>query len=535
MRWFKSLISYASSLKIQLLGAMLASVPLVLVFVMITLPGYEAKIVQNKRTTVKVAVESIFSIMSYYHKKAERGECTEDFAKAQAASLIKDLRHDEQEYFWIHDLNLKMVMHPMKPELDGTDISKSKDPKGKFLFADMNELVKKEGAGYTDYMWPKPGEKEAVPKTSFVKLFKPWGWVVGNGVYADDVEKEVGFVRAENRNWLLVAIAISIFISLAGAIYQLIKLVIPIQNVISSLRLESGGLFESAQGLKVVSEKLNDAGDEQANSVTGAVSMITEMNSMIEQTNSSAQQSSHIADQTKNIIKESLRAIEALNHNILEIGKSQELLKKTVDVNVDKMQELVTVINKVSDKTQVINDIVFQTKLLSFNASVEAARAGEFGKGFAVVAEEVGNLAQMSGGASAEISSIVQSSNTQVVQLTNGIKNDLNRVIAQVSETVAAGVHLSEKSLKMLSDVVRMATESSEMAGAIRVAADEQSKGSHRASVSLNSIDESTQQMRGVVRQTEQISEALLSRAQQLNSLTTSLSRAVGSTDKKAA
>ena len=101
---------------------------------------------------------------------------------------IKELRYNEKEYFWINDINLKMIMHPINPKLDNQDLSEKKDPNGKFLFKEMVNIVNKNDAGYVDYMWPGPGEEKPVPKISYVKGFKPWGWVIGTGVYVDDVK-----------------------------------------------------------------------------------------------------------------------------------------------------------------------------------------------------------------------------------------------------------------------------------------------------------------------------------------------------------
>ena len=116
---------------------------------------------------------------------------------------VKSLRYNEKDYFWINDLTPRMVMHPFKPEMNGQDLSTYKDPTGKLFFVVMADLCKSEGGGLVPYMWPKPGSDKPVPKFSFVKLFKPWGWIIGSGVYVDELEAQL----ASLRNTILIVIA----------------------------------------------------------------------------------------------------------------------------------------------------------------------------------------------------------------------------------------------------------------------------------------------------------------------------------------
>ena len=99
---------------------------------------------------------------------------------------MKTLRYDGQEYFWINDMQPRMVAHPMKPDLEGKDLSGVQDPTGKYLFRDFVDLANKQGQGFVDYSWPKAGSEAPVPKRSSVRGFAPWGWVIGTGIYADD-------------------------------------------------------------------------------------------------------------------------------------------------------------------------------------------------------------------------------------------------------------------------------------------------------------------------------------------------------------
>lgn len=93
-----------------------------------------------------------------------------------------------------------MLMHPNFPELDGKNLSNDRDPAGKYLFVEMVNICNEKGEGFVDYMWPKPGTTRPVPKLSYVKLFKPWGWIVGSGIYVDDVQEELTKIK-----WNIIA------------------------------------------------------------------------------------------------------------------------------------------------------------------------------------------------------------------------------------------------------------------------------------------------------------------------------------------
>jgi methyl-accepting chemotaxis protein len=109
-------------------------------------------------------------------------------AQARAKERIGKLKYGHGDYFWLQDLNARMIMHPVKPELNGQDLSKMTDPNGKALFVAFADAVRKDGRGFVDYQWPKPGFDKPQPKLSYVVGFAPWGWVIGTGVYTDDLD-----------------------------------------------------------------------------------------------------------------------------------------------------------------------------------------------------------------------------------------------------------------------------------------------------------------------------------------------------------
>ncbi len=131
--------------------------------------------------------DTVLSVLETYHALEQSGALTREEAQQEAISVVKDIRYAGDGYFWINDMNLTMVMHPTNPALDGTDLSGITDPNGLHLFVEMVDVVQAEGQGFVDYMWPKPGFEQPVEKYSYVAGFEPWGWIVGTGVYVDDL------------------------------------------------------------------------------------------------------------------------------------------------------------------------------------------------------------------------------------------------------------------------------------------------------------------------------------------------------------
>ena len=178
-----------------------------------------AQMMAERQGKIRATVETVHSLVARFGALAEKG--TLPVAEAQQAALeaVKGLRYEAREYFWINDLHPTMVMHPIKPELDGQDLSTYADPSGKLLFVEFVKTVRAapEG-GFVAYLWPKPGHDQPVRKVSFVKAYAPWGWVVGSGVYLDDVEAAL---RTETER--IIGVAGLILICLAGAAYVLAR------------------------------------------------------------------------------------------------------------------------------------------------------------------------------------------------------------------------------------------------------------------------------------------------------------------------
>lgn len=164
----------------------------------IILPSWEESFLERKREMISELTKVAWSTMDSAHKKELAGLLTKEEAQKQAIEAIGNIRFGKEgkDYFWINDMQPTMVMHPYRPDLDGTDISNYSDPEGKRLFVEFVKVVDANGSGYVDYMWQwKDNPNLIVPKLSFVMGFKPWGWIVGTGIYIEDVRNEMAVTK----------------------------------------------------------------------------------------------------------------------------------------------------------------------------------------------------------------------------------------------------------------------------------------------------------------------------------------------------
>lgn len=146
-------------------------------------------LLKDRQEKVRNLVEVAHGVIAQHEKAVSEGKMTLEVAQASALSVLRNMRYDTVEYFWVNDMVPKVLMHAAKPALEGQNMSTLKDPNGKLLFNEFVAVVKRDGKGFVDYYWPKAGEQDPVAKISYVMGFAPWGWIVGSGIYLDDVNK----------------------------------------------------------------------------------------------------------------------------------------------------------------------------------------------------------------------------------------------------------------------------------------------------------------------------------------------------------
>ncbi len=406
----------------------------------------ESRLMEEKRAATEHVVDVAYSLLEKFAKEAQAGKLTEEAAKKEALDHIRALRYQEKDYFWINDLKPVMIMHPIKPELDGKDLSDFKDPNGKHLFVEFVKVCRDKGAGFVDYLWPKPGFDKPVPKVSYVKLFQPWGWVIGSGIYVDDVKAQANRIRF-------------VFGGIAGGMLMVGLLVTwwivrtvtrPIYNVVHGLHTGSEQVAAAADQVAQAGQSLAEGSSQQAASIEETSSALEELASMTRQNADNAGQANTIVKESARDIEEATAAMNDLTKAIHAISAASEETQKII---------------------KTIDEIAFQTNLLALNAAVEAARAGEAGAGFAVVADEVRNLAMRAADAARNTAEIIEDTVKKVrecstmVTRANGAFHkmeggsrrigELVAEIAAASSEQAEGIDQINKAVSQLDQVVQ--------------------------------------------------------------------------------
>ncbi|KQN40525.1 chemotaxis protein [Sphingomonas sp. Leaf407] len=169
-----------------------------------------------ERSTQQV-VETARAVVEHYHDEEVAGRMSRADAQKAALSTLGSLRYGDKDYFWVNDMHPRMLMHPIKPELNGTDLTNNRDASGKAHFVQMAQIVRDKGAGFLEYQWTKPGEPVPQPKLSYVMGFAPWGWVIGSGVYIDRIDAAVWRSAAILSGLaLIVLVAVGLFSQAIG-------------------------------------------------------------------------------------------------------------------------------------------------------------------------------------------------------------------------------------------------------------------------------------------------------------------------------
>jgi len=349
------------------------------------------------------------------------------------------------------------------------------------------------------------------------------------------------FQSAQGASWnsrLKKTLSMSMIWTIAGFVANFVLTSILGQLISSRLtrqindiaeKLESGA-NEVASASKQISEssaELSSASTQQATSLQETVSSIDQVSAMVARNAENAKRSQEVAQTSRETAVLGKQSVESVIQAIEEINVSNQDIIRQIEASHQELEGIVKVISEIGNKTKVINDIVFQTKLLSFNASVEAARAGEHGKGFAVVAEEVGSLAQMSGNAAKEISQMLETSVQTVEKIVQETKTRVERLVMAGRARVETGTVTARNSGTVLENIVKNVNEMTEMLNEIASASQEQSQGVQAITKTMGHLDEVTQQNASIAEESASAAEELSAQAETVRSMVHALMETV--------
>lgn len=317
-----------------------------------------------------------------------------------------------------------------------------------------------------------------------------------------------GLTTAVLVSFLLIVLVVGLGLGLFG--HWLMK---NIQGTSVSIFKSVEELKSFGRTLETRSNDLNTVISTQASSLQETVSSIDEISSMLQKSSDAAKSSTEISSQSAKAANRGKATVEEMIAAISRISTGNDEIMEEIRKSNQEISNIVNVISEIGEKTKVINDIVFQTKLLSFNASVEAARAGEHGKGFAVVAEEVGNLAAMSGKASLEISSLLESSIESVKGIVDNTKTTVESLISQGKKRIDEGTDTATACGKSLDEILQNVSALNDMVNEIASAISEQSIGVNEVTKAMQSLDNTTHESTSVSNESLEMAKKVVSQA----------------------
>lgn len=491
----------------------------------------KANVIEGRRSEIKHVVETAWGVLDHYAKQSTQGLISEEDAQQKAVDSIKNLRFDGENYLWINDFEPRMIMHPLDPELGGQNLASKKDLDGKAMFTEMAQLCRKQGQGFVEYSWHKPGTDKAVGKISYVKKLPQWNWIIGAGAYMDDIHAALNKIFYLTFGSLAVLLIGGVLLTLY--IDRLIAK--PIATAVTEMEKLGSGNFKVKLEVDRTDEvgrlavAINTTVDNLREIFVGVRSMGVQiasnslrMSRQIDTSANHAQEQSEIAHDIFASSKEATAAHGEISNNTQRICAStsnnldtarvsfQELMDVNGHMNsmTEKIDSYTETINQMDSESQEIKKIVTliksiatQTSLLSLNAAIEAARAGQAGKGFAIVADEVKKLAEEVNVASEDIAAKI---NIMLTHIETSIEESKEvSHFAQVTKTAVA------KSSTSFKDMIRDFESNDDQLQGITASVEELSAANDEIHGKVSTINDVSQEVSQLMAEGQQLSEGL--------------------------
>ncbi|MCH7343216.1 methyl-accepting chemotaxis protein [Pelomonas sp. CA6] len=508
-------VSFKQRIALLVLAAMAG------MLILVGMSAYQSyqEILEGRKVALKLSVESMHSLVMAYQEQAASGKLSQDAAQAAAKEAIRLGRYGgkdgKTEYFYAWTLDGVSVMHPFKPEWAGKNmVGQVKDGSGQDIIAKLVAGMRSspDGQVYVETQFPRPGQKEAVDKLQYVKRVPNWDWMVGSGLYMDDIKTLVmsealsriglGLLVLLGVAAVGMAVVRSVLKQLGGEPSVAMAAMTDVAQGNLALSLRTGDHTSLLGRLQQMVDSLRDTvGQVRAatDSISTAAGEIAQGNhdlsARTEQTASNLQQTASSMEQMSGAVAQSADTARQANQLAVSAAEAAQRGGEVVQQVTDSMQAITDSSRKIGDIIGVIDGIAFQTNILALNAAVEAARAGEQGRGFAVVAGEVRSLAQRSAEAAKEIKSLIGTSVGNVEQ----------------------GATLVEQTGQAMQDIVAAVRRVSDMIGEIAAAASEQRDGIQQVNQAVTQLDQMTQQNAALVEESAAAAQSMREQAHRLS------------------